>query len=221
MAPGDMVSAPLLVMNTGKKDFFYNISAEIKSGDKLYNNLDLVITDQNNHLFFEGKLKDLQDEDLGMLGKSKKRTFNVAVGLPGEANNEYQGIYTSMKFVLNATDQPSAHNCFRPPFGNRNYSMKRGSTTPIKFACYDSDGNLPVSSQNVKLVITGRGLREGLIYTLENGLSINGGHYQANVYADQNLFLEGETYTATAYTGSQMWGQKTFSTEPGNRSNEP
>ncbi|ODA41472.1 hypothetical protein [Desulfosporosinus sp. BG] len=221
MAPGDNASAPLTVLNTGKKDFFYNISAEMESGDKLYNYLDLVINDQNHNELYSGKLKDLNDLDLGILGNSKNKIFNVTIGLPSEAGNEYQEIFTSMKFILNATDQPSSHNCFRPPFSNRNYSMKRGSSTPIKFECYDSDGNLLTSSHNVKLVITGRDLREGLTYNLENGLSLNGGHYQANVYADQNLFFDNETYTATVYSGSQMYGQKTFSTEPGNRSNAP
>lgn len=146
MAPGDMASAQLKVMNTGKQDFFYNISSEMEFAEKLYNFLDIAITDQNHNVFYSGKLKDLNDLDLGVLGNSKYKTLNISVGLPIEAGNEYQGILTSMKFVLNATDQPSSHNCFKPPFSNRNYSMKRGSTTPIKFECYDSDGNLLTSS---------------------------------------------------------------------------
>ncbi|MDR3601026.1 MAG: hypothetical protein P4L49_11200 [Desulfosporosinus sp.] len=221
MAPGDKVSASLTAMNTGKQDFFYNISAQMESGDKLYNDLDLTITDQNHKVLYSGKMKELSNLELGILGNSKNKTFNVTVGLPIEAGDDYQGIYTSMKFVLNATDQPSSHNCFAPPFCNQNYSMKKGSTTPIKFECYDSDGNPLSSSQNIKLVITGRGLGTGKTYAIGNGLSLNGGHYQANVYADQNLFLNGETYTATVYIGSQMYGQKTFSMEPGDRANAP
>lgn len=221
MFPGYKVSAPLKVMNTGKKAFIYNISAVEDSGDKLFNYLDLAITDQNNKVLYSGKMKDLNGLALGELDRSKIATFNVTVGLPNDAGDDYQSVCTSMKFVLNATDHPSSYNCFDPPFSNQNYSMKRGSTTPIKFGCYGTDGNLLTSSQNVKLVITGRGLGAGHTYTLGNGLSLNGGHYQANVYADQNQFLDGETYTATVYIGSQMYGQKTFSTEPGNRSNAP
>jgi len=133
--------------------------------------------------------------------------------------NDLQGVRGVVDFQLGV--EQVKNNCFDPPFSNQNYSMERGSTTPIKFECYDSDGNLSTSSQSVKLVITGRGLGAGKIYTFGNGLSLTGGHYQANVYADQNLFLDGETYTATAYDGSQICGQKMFSTKSGNRSNAP
>jgi hypothetical protein len=108
MAPGDKASAPLTVMNTGEHDFYYNISAKMESGDKLYNYLDLEITDQNHKILYSGKLKDLNDLSLGMLGGSKSDIFNVTIGLPSEAGNEYQGIYTYVKFILKATDRPSA-----------------------------------------------------------------------------------------------------------------
>lgn len=110
MAPGDRDSAPLTVMNKGKNNFYFDISAELQSGDKLYNYLDLAITDQNNKVLYSGKMKDLRNLNLGMLGVSKDATFKVTVGLPIEADNEYQGIYTHMKFVLNATDRPLLHD---------------------------------------------------------------------------------------------------------------
>ncbi|MGC7870034.1 hypothetical protein ACPUYX_00730 [Desulfosporosinus sp. SYSU MS00001] len=101
MAPGDKVSAPLTVINKGKKDFSLDISAEMERGDKLYNKLDLIITDpKDNSPMYSGKLSGLKDLDLGILDISKNKTLNIAVGLPNDAGNEYQGIYTSMKFVL-------------------------------------------------------------------------------------------------------------------------
>lgn len=102
MAPGNMVIAPLRVMNTGKEDFSYDISNEMESGDMLYNELDLTITDQKGKLLYSKKLKDLKNLELGKLNISQNETFNISVGLPIEAGNEYQGTHTSVKFVLNA-----------------------------------------------------------------------------------------------------------------------
>lgn len=135
------------------------------------------------------------------------------------AGNDLQGVKGVLDFVVGA--EQMRNNCFRPPFSSRQYSMHIGSTTPIKFECYDEDERFLNFCQNVKLVITGPGLGQGLTYSFGRGLSFNGGHYQANVYADPGRFVEGGTYTATVYVGSEAYCQKSFGTEPGNRSNGP
>lgn len=369
MAPGDKASAPLTVMNKGEKDFTVDISSEMESGDTLYNKLDLKITDQkDNQPLYSGKLKDLKDLNLGILGHSKNKTFNISVGLPLDAGNEYQGIYTSVKFILtpipqsppenvkqrrdSKPDHPSSfahlvkipgewlpgdkvrgtwdiqntgaaskiteislvtdksyltdvngkpissgsptfldfekhikislycptnsltpvytgsldqllkdpqlfatvvclskgasqtvayeasmdtgagndlrgvkgvlafqlgtvpvkNNAFDPPFSTPGYSMKLGSTTPVKFEYYDSEDKLIEAEQDVRLVVTGGNLGQGITYTLGNGsLSFHGGHYQANILVASNRFKVGQIYTATVYIGSTRYCQKSFS----------
>lgn len=102
MAPGIMEGAPLTVINKGSNDFSYNISAEMESGDLLYNELNLTIKDKKGNMLYSEKLRDLKNFELGNLKSCKDETFNISVGLPCEAGNEYQGTRTSVKFVLTA-----------------------------------------------------------------------------------------------------------------------
>jgi hypothetical protein len=164
-------------------------------------------------------------------GETASVTYTYS--MPMEAHNDYQNTKGNMDieaYVSGDIDAPPPNgNCFDPPFSNEDYSMKIGSTTPIKFENYDSNGNLITTvPSNVSLVIMGPKVGGGtlsLTYSLSNGgLTVNGGHYQANVTkAQSKLFVqESDTtpeYTASVYFNGQLSCQKSFNTYPGNRSN--
>lgn len=225
MAPGYTSSSSFSVLNDGKQDFSFKISTVLNNKDRmLYDGLIIEIKDSKGKVRFRDSMSHLDKGlELGTLAPDNKDNYVLTVYFPVECGNEYQGKTANVDFVVTALAYPrnkgGKQNCFDPPFSNSDYSMELGSTTPIKFECYDTDGNLITSSQNVKLVITGEKLGQGITYTRGNGLSFNGGHYQANVYTDGNQFTDGVTYTATIYNGSEIYSQKTFTIEPGNRSN--
>ncbi|ODA41471.1 hypothetical protein [Desulfosporosinus sp. BG] len=241
-APGDHVKRTWKILNSGAASKITEVYTPVDkfslrdrngnavlSGSQVYQDflnhmrIDIYYPEGSSTPIYTGTFQQLVQAPQSLdkvicLSKCSSTTVAFVASMDLNAQNDLQGVKGVLDFQLGV--EQVKNNCFSPPFSNRNYSMERGSTTPIKFECYDSDGNLLTSGHNVKLVIIGRGLGERT-YTLGNGLSLDGGHYQANVYAHQNLFLNGETYTATVYNGSQMCGQKTFITEPGNRSNVP
>jgi hypothetical protein len=170
---------------------------------------------------YRGTFKDLLQgpqwlDTVICISESTTAAVDFVVSMDLNAGDNLQGVKGVIDFQLGA--EQVDNNCFDPPFSNNDYSMKQGSTTPIKFECYDSNGNEIKESQNVKLVITGENLGQGRTYTLSDGtISFNGGHYQVDVDAGDQ-FIDGVTDTATVYNGSEICGQKTFITEPGNRS---
>lgn len=147
------------------------------------------------------------------LNKCWKTQIAFVASMDRDAGNDLQGVKGVVDFQIGA--EQTKNNCFDPPFSNWDYSMKSRSTTPIKFECYDSDGDFIDYCQDVKLVINGGGFTH--TYTLGNDLSCNGGHYQANV--DGSPFSDGIMYNATIYVDGQRYCSKTFTTEPGSRSN--
>lgn len=247
-APGDSVARFWSVNNVGSSAKFTEVSAKLDSltgpsgmiapGTQTYNDFlnDMniaVYSPEDNYTtpVFDGTFQQLVSgyQPLNtVMYVAKGRTgykpkFVATLGLT--AGNDLQAVKGVFDFSLLA--EQTSNNCFDPPFSNEDYSMKIGSTTPIKFEDYDSNGSLINSTQsNVSLVITGPKVGGGtlkLVYTLDNGLSANGGHYQAQVYGDPSLFVQESNttplYTATVYFGNQMCCQKSFSTYPGNRSN--
>ncbi|MDR3601027.1 MAG: hypothetical protein P4L49_11205 [Desulfosporosinus sp.] len=240
-APGDQVKRTWNIKNSGSGSKITDIYSPvgtfslrdqngkvISSGSQAYQDflnhmkIDIYYPQGSLHPIYTGDFQQFIQapqplDTVICLSKCSTASVDFVAAMDLAAGDDLQGVRGVLDFQLGV--EQCKNNCFDPPFSNKNYSMKCGSTTPIKFECYDSDGNLLTSCQNVKLVITGRGLGRGLTYTQGNNLSFNGGHYQANVYADQNLFFDEETYTATIYYGSQIYGQETFSVEPGNRSN--
>ncbi|MGC7870033.1 hypothetical protein ACPUYX_00725 [Desulfosporosinus sp. SYSU MS00001] len=237
-APGDTVTRYWSVNNLGSQAKFTQISAKLDSltgpkgtispGTQTYkdflNHMKVAVyspEDSYAKPVFNGTFQEIlggsQPLDTIMyLGKGctgYKPKFVVSMDL--DAGNNLQAVKGVLDFTL--SPEQTRHNCFDPPFSNWDYSMKCGSMTPIKFECFDADGSFIRNSRDVKLVISGGGFTN--TYILGNGLSCNGGHYQANIYGDKNRFIDGLTYTATVYNGSEICGQKTFTTEPGNRSN--
>lgn len=244
-APGDQVTRTWDIDNRGNAAKITEIYVPAKSfsltdqtgntlpaGSQAYNDfleyMKITVYSQSDDStpLYTGTLKQLVSaaqplDGLAYLPKKCTRaiTLKFVAAMDPVAGNDLQGVKGVLDFVVGA--EQVRNNCFRPPFSNRQYSMLIGSTTPIKFECFDKEDSFITSCQNVKLVISGPGLGDGLTYTVGSGLSFNGGHYQANVYADPALFVEGGTYTATVYIDSKAYCQKSFSTEPGNRSNAP
>ena len=219
MAPGDKASAPLTVMNIGKKDFSYDISAEMESGDKLYNYLDLAITDQNDNELYSGKLKDLNGLALGMLTVDNSDIYNVTIGLSSEAGNEYQGIYTSVKFVLNATESQNVEGIvWAPPLDKADVNCRAGDKMPIKFHI-ESNGDYDIQKRNLELILTGVNAEDEAVqykFNVSDG-SLNWDERALTQPCYTLLFDTGKYpvaidtyYTATVKDGDQTLGSTRF-----------
>ncbi|MDR3541168.1 MAG: hypothetical protein P4L69_09440 [Desulfosporosinus sp.] len=220
MIPGYKVSAPLKVMNTGKKTFFYNISTAEESGDKLFNYLDLAITDKNNIVLYSGKMKNLNGLTLGELDSSKNATFNVTVGLPRDAGDDYQGICTSMKFVLNATNHRSSSECtvWDPPLDKSDVNCRVGDKMPIKFHL-ENNGNNDKQEHNLELILSGvntKGVAVQYKYNISDGTlnwnehGLNQPCYTLSFDTAKCPIAQDTYYTATVIEDDQTLGSTTF-----------
>jgi len=244
-APGDEVRRFWAIQNSGAASKITNIYAPVdkfsltdkygnvvSSGSQVYkdflSHMRIAIYYPQGTPVYTGNFQQLlqapQPLDIVIcLSKGSTTTVTFVASMDLNAGNDLQGVKGILDFELGA--EQVKNNSFDPPFSNIDYSMKIGSTTPIKFEVYDTEGNLSTSSKNVSLVITGPRLGGGILtltYNTENNdLTCNGGHYQASVYADPKLFIEGGTYIASVYNDFKMYGQKAYNTYPGNRSNAP
>jgi len=107
LAPGDVVSKSLQVLNQGQRKFSFNISVEKKTfgWDMLFDILDLKIVDlATGAIIYDGKLKGLTDVAMGQISINNQAVYDFSVRFPGQAGNEYQGRATSVTFVLTAAE---------------------------------------------------------------------------------------------------------------------
>ncbi|MBU7005672.1 hypothetical protein [Phosphitispora fastidiosa] len=159
MAPGQQAAAPLTVKNEGNLDFSYDIEVVMENGSEMYYSvLDLVIKDSAQNVLYNGKLKDLNDLVLGVLGAGGTDVFDFQVGFPAECGNEYQGLSTGVTFVLNAVEHPpyieGGGVVWDPPLEKPDVHVRKGMIMPIRFHLVQN-GTFEIIKRGVDLVITG------------------------------------------------------------------
>ncbi|MCW3490438.1 CalY family protein [Dethiobacter alkaliphilus] len=157
--PGDSVSAPLIVSNDGDLDFCYDITAGKETGDALlFSILELFIHNDDDQLLYSGKLSELENYTLGILGPGISETLYFTVLFPFDSGNRHQGLSTTVKFLLTATEHPTEINSsivWDPPLERPDVHVRRGTVMPIKFHLVNDDGTFDTTKRGIDLLITG------------------------------------------------------------------
>jgi LPXTG-motif cell wall-anchored protein len=103
MKPGDWAERVLEISNGGKEDFSYIISSKLKSGDKkLYNELKLKITSEDNNELFNGTLGQFDKLDPREVKTTDKEKLIFQVNFPAELGNEFQGLTCEVEIKIYA-----------------------------------------------------------------------------------------------------------------------
>lgn len=98
LQPGDWAERSLTIENKGNQDFNYLFSSKLIDGsEKFYNELDLMVADQERVLF-EGKMKDFTKLAPRFIAKNNTEQLFFKVGMPEELGNEFQGLYSKVEF---------------------------------------------------------------------------------------------------------------------------
>lgn len=103
MAPGDWAIRDLTIINNGEKNIRYAVSIQYTSGSKLFNELDLEVT-QGDTSLYKGKLAKLIQLTPRQLLKSQEEVLTFRVGFPPELGNDFQGLETKFNVVISAED---------------------------------------------------------------------------------------------------------------------
>ncbi|ALC90201.1 hypothetical protein AM500_10705 [Bacillus sp. FJAT-18017] len=105
LKPGDKVITTLDVINTGNILFSYKTTASFNGGSKkYYDALHLNIKDQNGKVLYNGSLKDFKGLEPRKLQIFTKEKLIIAVEVPAELGNDYQGLSSEFKFKFFAED---------------------------------------------------------------------------------------------------------------------
>lgn len=218
MFPGKRIRADLTVQNIGQYDFSYNIAVRKDSGDDLlFNKLLLVIEDEYGPLY-QDNLSTLS-KDLGVLVKGGTKVLKFRVELPSDSGNEYQGLITSVTFILNATEHPGkiiGEVVWDPPLEKPDVHTRQGEIMPISFHLVN-DGRFDTVKRGVDLVITGiyEGISVQYMFSVPEGtLSWDGSlqkpHYQLHFDTGQYPVDPDTYYTATVIYGDEPLGTTRF-----------
>jgi|GEM_PF-2868446 len=106
LLPGQVVQNTLEVKNSGLSPLRLTLSAKKSAGyTNLYDQLRLVVKDQDGHVFYEGLLKELATVSLGAAPVTPQQsvTFLVSLELPAEADNSIDNLSTTITFIVGAT----------------------------------------------------------------------------------------------------------------------
>ncbi len=120
MAPGDTSSATVTVINEGRHDFSFTLSAEKENGDdSIYNVLWIDVTGRNLTEYYSGPLKDLANIDITRLAGGEDEELTLTVKFDQSSGNLLQGALASVKFIF-AAEQHRRYTIVaepRPPEG--------------------------------------------------------------------------------------------------------
>ncbi|MFG6496220.1 LPXTG cell wall anchor domain-containing protein [Fictibacillus sp. UD] len=126
MRPGYVEDHILTVKNTGNQIVKYTVKSMFKSGEKLFNELNVTVKHENTELF-KGRLKDLNIAPK-VLPASTNHPLTFSIGLPGEAGNEFQGLTTSFEIQVQGEGEDPPTNGGDP--GEDDGNNPPGSSTP-------------------------------------------------------------------------------------------
>jgi LPXTG-motif cell wall-anchored protein len=98
MRPGYMEDHTLTVKNTGDLIIKYKVKSALKSGEKLFKELNVTVKQESAELY-KGKLSELTISPRTLPGKNND-PLTFSIGLPGEAGNEFQGLKTSFEIQV-------------------------------------------------------------------------------------------------------------------------
>jgi hypothetical protein len=103
LKPGDTVSSSLDVINNGSLVFTYKTTAQFTGGSKkYYDSLHLNIKDNTGMVLFDGSLKDFNGIKPRQLSILKQDRLKIAIGVPPELGNDYQGLSANLKLTFMA-----------------------------------------------------------------------------------------------------------------------
>lgn len=103
MKPGDWTERVLEISNGGKEDFNYIISSKLKSGDKkLYNELKLKITSENQEELYNGKLGQFDKLPPREIATTDTEKLTFYVDFPVELGNDFQGLTCEVELKIYA-----------------------------------------------------------------------------------------------------------------------
>lgn len=223
MKPGDVETGSLTIINKGEYDFSNNISSTIESGSQiLYDALELQIQDETGTIVYTGKLRDLTNFPLEVLGIGKASKYNFTVYFPKECDNSYQQLKTSVKFIINALEHPpfidDGSILWDPPLEKPDCIVRKGNIMPISFHLI-KNGIFDTKKRGIDLIISGIdafGKKVSYTFSIVNGTlewqehGLSKPHYRLKFDAGQNPIAQNTYYTATVKYGEQILGETKF-----------
>lgn len=231
-APGESVTRYWTVDNEGGSAKFTGLSAkldsltgpsgDVKPGTQTYNDFlnNMIVTvyspsDGYRTPVFTGTFEQIVRANQPLTTSMYLAQGNAAfqpkfvVTMNPSAGNDLQAVTGVLDFSLTA--EACQGNWFDPDGDNNQYQIHCRSTTSIKFECYDSQGRLePSPNPNVCVILTGPNCGKGIKFTLGDGLTCSNGHYEWNLDGSKFNLVQGRSYTATIYNGSQVCSQEQF-----------
>jgi len=102
--PGDWAVREMTIINSGKEDLEYIVTAKLKNGsEKLYNALKVTIEDENKNQLFNGIFSEFENIQPRKLSKSEKEKLYITVQFPPELGNDYQGLTSEVVVIFSAS----------------------------------------------------------------------------------------------------------------------
>ncbi|PKM81512.1 MAG: hypothetical protein CVU89_08420 [Firmicutes bacterium HGW-Firmicutes-14] len=156
MAPGNSETACLTVYNEGQIGFSSTMRVTLADGSQiLFDVLDLMITDADGNRLYTGKLKGLQNTELGTLNGGQSESFYFTVGFPAECGNEYQNLNALINFVIEAAESPFLLQVlWEPPLEVSDVNVREGTIMPVRFHL-ENNGEYDTVRRGLDLIISG------------------------------------------------------------------
>lgn len=226
MAPGDTVGGDLTVENSGQYDFIYYISSKNTLEDNLlYNALELTIKDKEKPLappLYVGKLNEMQNKELGVLGCTYKDSLYFQVYLPYSCGNEYQGKRANVTFDFIAKEHAPYITddlvYWDPPLEKSDVNVSNGSQIHICFHLMKDANTFDTKKRGVDLVITGINDSgapiEYIFSVVDESLkwddNLNKPHYELHFDTQKYPVAPDTSYTATVMFDGKFLERKTI-----------
>lgn len=97
MKPGDWATRSVIVRNTANEKFEYTFNVDDQSGEKLFNELMLEVSDVHGELY-NGRLKDFKQIDSRSLDSLSEEELTMTIRFPEHLGNDFQGLDTHFSF---------------------------------------------------------------------------------------------------------------------------